>query len=126
MTGSGQDDCSGMQESRLAVVEASPFIGKFGKGKNDNFIFESLVNRGCLDCEIVVKNGYKAVTSHAVNSGMNGDLSNDTQDSSTSHDTADLRHDEDSVDSEKALNLVSNISLAFMSLSETLSADGIT
>ncbi|GIY18228.1 protein nubbin [Caerostris darwini] len=36
---------------------------------------------------------------------MNGDLSNDTQDSSTSHDTADLRHDEDSVDSEKALNL---------------------
>ncbi|KAF8791957.1 POU domain like protein [Argiope bruennichi] len=38
-------------------------------------------------------------------SGMNGDLSNDTQDSSTSHDTADLRHDEDSVDSEKALNL---------------------
>ncbi|XP_055940340.1 POU domain, class 2, transcription factor 3-like isoform X4 [Argiope bruennichi] len=40
-----------------------------------------------------------------VDSGMNGDLSNDTQDSSTSHDTADLRHDEDSVDSEKALNL---------------------
>ncbi|XP_054720170.1 POU domain protein 2-like [Uloborus diversus] len=40
-----------------------------------------------------------------VDSGMNGDLSNDTQDSSTSHDTADLRHDEDSVDSDKALNL---------------------
>lgn len=38
---------------------------------------------------------------------MNGDLSNDTQDSSTSHDTADLRPDEDSVDSDKALNLVS-------------------
>ncbi|GFR29348.1 protein nubbin [Trichonephila clavata] len=94
-----------MQESRLPVVEASPFIGKFRKGENDNLIFESLVNRGRLDCEIVVKNGYKAVTFHAVNSGMNGDLSNDTQDSSTSHDTADLRHDEDSVDSEKALNL---------------------
>ncbi|XP_035216044.1 POU domain, class 2, transcription factor 3-like isoform X2 [Stegodyphus dumicola] len=38
-------------------------------------------------------------------SGMNGDFSNDTQDSSTSHDTTDLRPDEDSVDSEKALNL---------------------
>ncbi|XP_015906627.1 POU domain, class 2, transcription factor 3 isoform X3 [Parasteatoda tepidariorum] len=38
-------------------------------------------------------------------SGMNGDLSNDTQDSSTSHDSVDLRQDEDSVDSEKALNL---------------------
>ncbi|GFT21475.1 protein nubbin [Nephila pilipes] len=75
-----------MQESRLPAV--SPFTGMFGKGEDDNLIFESLVSRGFLDY-----------------SGMNGDLSNDTQDSSTSHDTADLRHDEDSVDSEKALNL---------------------
>ncbi|XP_076367091.1 uncharacterized protein LOC143255390 isoform X2 [Tachypleus tridentatus] len=36
--------------------------------------------------------------------GMNGDLSNDTQDSTTSHYSADLLQDEDS-DSEKALNL---------------------
>lgn len=43
-------------------------------------------------------------------SGMNGDLSNDTQDSCSSHETtdlADLRPDDDSVDSDKALNLVS-------------------
>lgn len=38
-------------------------------------------------------------------SGMNGDLSNDTQDSSTSHDSADLGQDADSVYSDKALNL---------------------
>ncbi|XP_022253960.1 protein nubbin-like isoform X2 [Limulus polyphemus] len=36
--------------------------------------------------------------------GMNGDLSNDTQDSTTSHYSGDLLQDEDS-DSEKALNL---------------------
>ncbi|XP_013792260.1 POU domain, class 2, transcription factor 1-like, partial [Limulus polyphemus] len=36
--------------------------------------------------------------------GMNGDLSNDTQDSTTSHDSEDLNQDGDS-DSEKALNL---------------------
>ncbi|XP_076310407.1 uncharacterized protein LOC143225239 isoform X2 [Tachypleus tridentatus] len=36
--------------------------------------------------------------------GMNGDLSNDTQDSTTSHDSEDLVQDGDS-DSEKALNL---------------------
>lgn len=38
--------------------------------------------------------------------GMNGDLSNDTQDSATSQDTGDLGQDEDSMDSEKALNLI--------------------
>ncbi|CAN7982988.1 unnamed protein product [Ixodes hexagonus] len=37
---------------------------------------------------------------------MNGDLSNDTQDSATSQDTGDLGQDEDSMDSEKALNLI--------------------
>lgn len=42
-----------------------------------------------------------------LDAGMNGDLSNDTQDSITSHDSADLGQDGDSVDSEKALNLVS-------------------
>lgn len=50
---------------------------------------------------------YRVHFLYFLDSGMNGDLSNDTQDSSTSHDTADLRPDEDSVDSDKALNLVS-------------------
>jgi len=37
--------------------------------------------------------------------GMNGDFSNDTQDSLSSHESGDLGQDDDSMDSDKALNL---------------------
>ncbi|KAH7945728.1 hypothetical protein HPB49_014782 [Dermacentor silvarum] len=96
------------QATRIADMHAPPGVRCAGAATPSPLFvgYFSLVGEPRGPAVVHVGAGERFRMNREAYPGMNGDLSNDTQDSATSQDTGDLGQDEDSMDSEKALNLI--------------------